>query len=62
MTGADPVLDVCDACESGVIYRAHHPNDPDWSNKDPCGHCDGTGFILIDADAIEMEDLADVAR
>lgn len=55
----DTVLDVCDACggdggfDDTYIGRDHEVHS-DWTR---CNHCDGKGFILIDAEPIEMEDL-----
>lgn len=55
----DLVLDVCDACggdggfDDTYIGRSHEVRS-DWST---CDHCEGTGFVLIDAEPIEMDDL-----
>lgn len=55
----DAVLDVCDACggdggfDDTYIDRSHEVRS-DWH---PCNRCDGTGFMLIAAEPIEMEDL-----
>lgn len=59
MTGAEPLLEVCDCCGGeGFIEYALHPNQPYPDSVKPCGHCDGTGFMLIDdAEPIEIEDL-----
>jgi hypothetical protein len=56
----DTVLEVCDACggDGGfddTYIDTSHAVRSDWSR---CDHCSGTGFILIDAEPIEMEDLA----
>lgn len=61
MTGAEPpILEVCDACGGDrgfcdtYIDRSHEVRS-DWYR---CDYCDGTGFLLIDAEPIQMEDLA----
>lgn len=59
MIEPDVVLDLCDACggdggfDDTYIDRSHEVRS-DWS---PCDHCDGEGFVLIDAEPIEMDDL-----
>lgn len=56
MTSCDPVLDVCDACGGQKFIEIG--NDLEVFREEPCGQCDGTGFMLIDAEPIEMEDIA----
>ena len=58
--GGAPLLEVCDACggdggfDDTYIDTSHEVRS-DWH---PCSRCCSTGSILIDAEPIEMEDMA----
>lgn len=56
------VIVLCDACGSeGRILRSAsgHPNDPDTIDCGECKTCEGTGFMIMEAEIAGEPDLCE---